>query len=159
MKTIAYIQIHQCIEATEKELGVSTDECRYTYRRHEIGETAWEIAIATGRQPFWTAYLPDGDEEVAIAHRDSDTLKGLLDALGGLVDSTDCIQFETAMSGELFVIHSVSDRGFWSNETGWGNVASATSFNQSEMRTMELPLSSKNDAHWVTASEAMSLCI
>ena len=48
-----------------------------------------------------------------------------------------------------YIIHSESENGYWSNNTGWGDIELATKFSAFESIAFELPLSSKNDATWV----------
>lgn len=51
------------------------------------------------------------------------------------------------------IIFSLSERGFWNNETGWGDQESATRYSMSEIGTVTLPMSSWNDARWTTPTE------
>lgn len=51
-----------------------------------------------------------------------------------------------------FVIHSKSERGFWSNVTGWVyDIESATRFDAEEVEKYHAPcvITSGNDAEWM----------
>ncbi len=54
-----------------------------------------------------------------------------------------------------YVIHSKSERGFWSNELGWCfDIESATRFPQSyvKMWTVPIIISTNSDHEWVVVS-------
>jgi len=63
---------------------------------------------------------------------------------------------------DRYVIHAPSeadadDSGFWRNPDGWGDLRSATRFSAAETSLLNLPISSKDDARWVTESEAKTM--
>ena len=51
---------------------------------------------------------------------------------------------------DRLVIHSASERGFWSNGMGWVySAADASQYTRAEIGEYNLPLSAGNDAAWV----------
>ena len=56
----------------------------------------------------------------------------------------------------VYVIHSQSDDGFWSNDTGWGSLQGATVFTQDQARSASLPTSINNDAAWYLCHQSQS---
>jgi hypothetical protein len=60
----------------------------------------------------------------------------------------------------LRVIHSPSESAlqgeptFWSNEIGWGDLSAATRFMEEERQSVNLPVSSGNDAEWLHLEDA-----
>lgn len=51
-----------------------------------------------------------------------------------------------------YVIFNKSERAFWSNETGWGDLIDATRFEEIEMEICFLPAASE----WMTEEAAKS---
>lgn len=63
------------------------------------------------------------------------------------------------MEADMYVIfsdsesHGEEDNGFWSNETGWGSMDSATRFDKSEIGILNLPMSLGNDAEFMLITD------
>ena len=57
----------------------------------------------------------------------------------------------------MYVIYSQSEDGFWSNEDGWVDLDSATCFTVAEARTLNLPMSADDDAHFTRLSEVITI--
>ena len=53
---------------------------------------------------------------------------------------------------EMYVIYSESEVGYWSNEDGWGALATATHFTEAESKSMTLP--SLKDSVWEKLPDA-----
>jgi hypothetical protein len=64
----------------------------------------------------------------------------------------------------LYVIYSPNESaindgaGFWSNQNGWTELDEATKFLHSEKQTLNLPISTGQDAKWVLYDEAREHC-
>jgi predicted nucleic acid-binding Zn-ribbon protein len=56
---------------------------------------------------------------------------------------------------DTFVIESVTEEGYWSNEDGWGDLSTATVFTKEETGG-PLPMSAGRDARWVLHAEALA---
>lgn len=73
----------------------------------------------------------------------------------------DCPISEVDCRADGLVIFSASEAeasgdgaGFWSNLDGWTGLDAATWFSDAEAAALSVPMSSGNDAAFVTASEA-----
>lgn len=59
------------------------------------------------------------------------------------------------MEEDLLVIHSKSERGFWSNADGWVfRAADASVYTRDEASAGHLPMTADNDAEWVVIEYA-----
>lgn len=60
------------------------------------------------------------------------------------------VRLEDEPEDPRFVIYAASESGYWSNEHGWGALATADTFSSTEAEGgVHLPVSAKRDATWV----------
>lgn len=93
--------------------------------------------------------------------REEAAITGASDSAARVANWQECID-RLDQDGAL-VIHSESEASgprellFWSNESGWGELSTATRFSADESNSFNLPRTSGNDATWVLLSEAMEM--
>jgi hypothetical protein len=108
-------------------------------------------------RPYIQAYLEGDLDSVAITYA---AMRAKELACVMLHKDTGDGDLDDPKSGEMFVIYSANESatsdgaGFWSNEDGWTAFSGATKFTSSEINKLELPISTGQDASWVSESQA-----
>lgn len=93
--------------------------------------------------------------------REEAAITGAPDSAARVANWQDCI--DQIDQEHLAVIHSASESReqgepvFWSNDLGWGDLSSATRFDEHDRSEFDLPMSCGSDAAWMTLSEALEI--
>lgn len=112
-------------------------------------QLAWTPADVQTLRPYWTIERCRRELEENENHIRSRLCELGWEVIGILVAAE-----------QTFVIRSANEaalgdgEGFWSNESGWGNFAAATLFDEEERASFTLPVTTGQDACWTPLQEA-----